>query len=72
MKIMLQSQFDARDGSRHFARHEVFATQGAFVVEQNAATRVQAERFAIGDRQAVRIQLGRAVRIAWRERRRFA
>jgi hypothetical protein len=71
-QFTLQAKLDACHRVRDLAGHELYASQRRFVVEEDAAGRMQAEAFSVVHRHPVRIQLGYAVRAARIERRRFA
>src|SRR5512145_526187 len=72
VKLLLQPEFDRRNGAGDLAGDERFAARRPFVVEKNSVRGVHAVRLAIVDGDPIGIKLRRGVGAARIERRRLA
>ncbi len=61
---VLQAELDARQGAGDLAGDEGFATNGTFVVEQDAVAGVEAVGFAVVDNDPIAVHLGYGIRTA--------
>src|SRR6185437_12019737 len=70
-QAILPASFDRGHGAGNLARHERFAADRAFVVEQNSVRGVNAIGLPIIHRHPVSVKLGGSVRASRRKRRSF-
>ena len=72
VKTLVETGLDAGKTPRDLARHERLAAYGRLVIEQDAVAGKEAVRFAVVDRDPIRIHLGGGIRRTRIERRGFS